>query len=48
MAQAQPFDSGVWVEIEYLDKHEAHLRYDWFEYRGVPWAAARSRARSGG
>ena len=36
MAQAQPFDSGVWVEIEYLDKHEAHLRYDWFGYRGHP------------
>jgi hypothetical protein len=36
MAQAEPFDSGVWVEIEYLDKHEAHLRYDWFGYRGRP------------
>jgi hypothetical protein len=36
MAQAQPFDSGVWVEIEFLDKHEAHLRYDWFRYRGRP------------
>jgi hypothetical protein len=36
MAQAQPFDSGVWVEIEFLDKHEAHLRYDWFGYRGRP------------
>jgi hypothetical protein len=36
MAQAQPFDSGVWVEIEYLEKHEAHLRYDWFQYRGHP------------
>jgi hypothetical protein len=36
MAQAQPFDSGVWVEIEYLEKHEAHLRYDWFGYRGRP------------
>jgi hypothetical protein len=36
MAQAQPFDSGVWVEIEFLDKHEAHLRYDWFAYRGRP------------
>jgi len=36
MAQAQPVDSGVWVEIEYLDKHEAHLRYDWFRYRGHP------------
>jgi hypothetical protein len=36
MAQAQPFDSGVWVEIEFLDKHETHLRYDWFGYRGRP------------
>ncbi len=36
MAQAQPFDSAVWVEIEFLDKHEAHLRYDWFAYRGRP------------
>ena len=36
MAQAQPFDSAVWVEIDYLDKHEAHLRYDWFKYRGSP------------
>lgn len=36
MAQAQPFDSGVWVEIEFLDKHEAHLRYDWYQYRGRP------------
>jgi hypothetical protein len=36
MAQAQPFDSAVWAEIEYLAKHEAHLRYDWFGYRGRP------------
>jgi hypothetical protein len=36
MAQAQPFDSGVWVEIEFLDEHEAHPRYDWFGYRGRP------------
>jgi hypothetical protein len=36
MAQAQPMDSAVWVEIEYLDKHEPHLRYDWFRYRGCP------------
>jgi hypothetical protein len=36
MAQAQPIDSAVWVEIGYLDKHEAHLRYDWFGYRGCP------------
>jgi hypothetical protein len=36
MAQAPPVDSGVWVEIEYLEKHEAHLRSDWFRYRGHP------------
>jgi hypothetical protein len=36
MAQAQPFDSAVWAGIEFLDKHEAHLRYDWFGYRGRP------------
>src|SRR5512135_207142 len=36
MAEGQPLDSGVWTEIEYLDKHEAHLRYDWFGYRGRP------------
>ena len=36
LAQAQPFDSAVWVEIEFLDKHEAHRRYDWFQYRGRP------------
>ena len=36
MAQAQPFDSGVWAEIEFLVKHEAHMRYDWFGYRGRP------------
>jgi hypothetical protein len=36
MAQAAAFDSGVWVEIEYLEKHEAHLRYDWFGYQGRP------------
>jgi hypothetical protein len=36
MAEGQPADSGVWTEIEYLNKHEAHLRYDWFEYRGRP------------
>jgi hypothetical protein len=36
MAQAEPVDSGVWVEIAYLEKHEAHLRYDWFQYRGRP------------
>jgi hypothetical protein len=36
MAQAQPYDSAVWVEIEFLDKHEPHLHYDWFGYRGRP------------
>jgi len=36
MAQAQPLDSAVWVEIEFLAKHEAHLRYDWSGYRGRP------------
>jgi hypothetical protein len=36
MAEGQPPDSGVWTEIEYLNKHEAHLRYDWFGYRGRP------------
>ena len=36
MARAQPFGSGVWAEIEFLAKHEAHLRYDWFGYRGRP------------
>jgi hypothetical protein len=36
MAQTQPVASQVWVEIEFLEKHEAHLRYDWFRYRGRP------------
>jgi hypothetical protein len=36
MAEGQPADSGVWTEIEYRNKHEAHLRYDWFGYRGRP------------
>lgn len=36
MAAGQSPDSQVWVEIEFLDKHEAHLRYDWFRYRGRP------------
>jgi hypothetical protein len=36
MAQAEPFDSAVWVEIEFLDKPEAHSRHDWFGYRGRP------------
>ena len=36
MAEGQPADSGVWTEIEYLNKHEAHRRYDWFGYRGRP------------
>jgi hypothetical protein len=36
MAEGQPLDSAVWVEVEYLNKHEPHLRYDWFGYRGRP------------
>jgi hypothetical protein len=36
LAQGQPEDSEVWVEIEFLHKHEPHLRYDWFKYRGRP------------
>jgi hypothetical protein len=28
--------SKVWVEIEFPNKHEPHLRYDWFGYRGRP------------
>jgi hypothetical protein len=36
MAAGQPPGSDVWTEIEYLNKHEAHLRYDWFGYRGRP------------
>jgi hypothetical protein len=36
LAQEQPEDSEVWVEIEFLRKHEPHLRYDWFKYRGHP------------
>jgi hypothetical protein len=36
LAAGQPPDSGVWTEIEYLHKHEPHLRYDWFGYRGRP------------
>jgi hypothetical protein len=36
MAAGQPPDSGVWTEIAFLEKHEAHLRYDWFRYRGRP------------
>ena len=36
LAQGQPDDSEVWVEIAFLRKHEPHLRYDWFKYRGRP------------
>ena len=36
MATGQPADSEVRVEIEFLRKHEPHLRYDWFRYRGRP------------
>jgi hypothetical protein len=35
-AEGQPPDSGVWTEIESLNQHEPHLRYDWFGYRGRP------------
>ena len=34
--RGQPPGSDVWTEIEYLNKHESHLRYDWFGYRGRP------------
>ena len=43
--RAQPLDSAVWVEIEYLDKHEAHLRYDWFGYRGHPLGSGAVESR---
>jgi hypothetical protein len=36
LAQGQPEDSEVWVEIEFLRKHEPHMRYDWLKYRGRP------------
>ncbi len=36
LAHGRPDDSEVWVEIEFLRKHEGHLRYDWFRYRGRP------------
>jgi hypothetical protein len=36
MAEGQRPDSDVWTEIEYLNKHEPHLRYDWFGFRGRP------------
>jgi hypothetical protein len=36
LAQGQPEEAEVWVEIEFLRKHEPHLRYDWFRYRGRP------------
>ncbi|HMB08840.1 MAG TPA: hypothetical protein VKP69_34575 [Isosphaeraceae bacterium] len=36
LAQGQPEDSAVWVEIEFLHKHEPHMRYDWLKYRGRP------------
>jgi hypothetical protein len=35
-AAGQPRDSEVWTEIEYLNKHEPHMRYDWFGYQGRP------------
>jgi hypothetical protein len=36
LAQGQPEDAAVWVEIAFLHKHEPHLRYDWLKYRGRP------------
>jgi hypothetical protein len=36
LAQGQPEDGAVWVEIEFLRKHEPHMRYDWLKYRGRP------------
>src|SRR4051812_47063876 len=47
-ARARPLDPGGWAGVEFLDTHEAHLRYDRFGYRGRPRAAARTGARSGG
>ena len=32
----QPADAAVWMEIDFLRRHEPHLRYDWFKYRGRP------------
>ncbi len=37
MAESQPADSGVWTEIEYLNKHEAHRRYDWVTVQSPAW-----------
>jgi hypothetical protein len=36
LAEGEPDDSGVWTEIAFLEKHEPHLRYDWYRYRGRP------------
>jgi hypothetical protein len=36
LAHGQPEDCAVWVEIEFLHKHEPHMRYDWLNYRGRP------------
>src|SRR3954470_630511 len=36
LAQGQPEDAAVWVEIAFLEKHEPHMRYDWLKYRGHP------------
>jgi hypothetical protein len=36
MAEGQPPGADVWTEIEFLNKHEGHLRDDWFGYRGRP------------
>ena len=49
LAEGQPLDSGVWTEIEYLNKHEPHLRSDWFGSRGRPLGrgAVEERAPAG-
>jgi len=36
LAQGQPEDAEVWVEIDFLRRHEPHMRYDWLKYRGHP------------
>ena len=36
LAQGQPEEAEVWVEIAFLEKHEPHMRYDWLKYRGRP------------
>jgi hypothetical protein len=36
LAAGPPADAAVWTEIDFLRRHEPHLRYDWFKYRGRP------------